>query len=373
MNRLKELQQLGQSIWLDFISREALRSGELAARIESGVLGMTSNPAIFEKSMGSGNAYDEDIQKLARLDRSTLEIYEALALEDIAAAAALLKPIYDQTAALDGYVSIEVSPRLAHDTAGTIAEARRLWKALDRPNIMIKIPGTPEGVPAIRMAIADGINVNVTLLFSIEAYEASALAYIEGLEARAARGEDVSQVASVASFFVSRVDTLVDAKLTHHNDAQGNPEAAELRGKAAIANARLAYERFEQLFSGPRWEALAAKGARPQRPLWASTSTKDPSYPDTIYMDALIGPHTVNTAPPQTIEAFADHGVVATTVTEGVDEARATLQQLEALGIRMDDVTAELLKDGVRLFAEAFDRLESGLAKKVAALSASLS
>lgn len=362
MNRLQQLQQLGQSIWLDFISRDALRSGELAARIESGVLGMTSNPAIFEKSMGSGNAYDADIAKLAKLDRSTLEIYETLALEDIAAASALLRPIYDQTDALDGYVSIEVSPRLARDTAGTVAEAKRLWKALNRPNIMIKIPGAPEGVPAIREAIAGGININVTLLFSIDAYEASALAYIEGLEQRAARGEDVSKVASVASFFVSRVDTLVDKLL------KGKPEESALRGKAAIANAKLAYERFEQLFSGPRWDALAAKGARPQRPLWASTSAKDPSFPDTIYMDALIGAHTVNTAPPQTIDAFADHGVVAVTVTEGLDEARATLAQLDALGIRMDAVTDELLRDGVRLFAEAFDRLEAGLAKKVASL-----
>jgi transaldolase/glucose-6-phosphate isomerase len=365
VNRLQELQQLGQSIWLDFISREALRSGELARKIEGGVLGMTSNPAIFEKSMGSGNAYDDDIRNLAKLDRSTLEIYETLALEDITAASALLRPVYDKTHALDGYVSIEVSPRLAHDTAGTIAEAKRLWKSLDRPNIMIKIPGTPEGVPAIRESIASGINVNVTLLFAIGAYEQAALAYIEGLEDRASRGEDISQVASVASFFVSRVDTLVDKKL------EGRPEAAALRGKAAIANAKLAYELFGKLFSGPRWEALAARGARPQRPLWASTSTKDPSYPDTIYMDALIGPHTVNTAPPQTIDAFADHGTVALTVTEGVDESRETLARLEALGIRIDDVTAELLRDGVRLFAEAFDRLESGLAKKVDALRVS--
>lgn len=366
MNRLQQLQKLGQSIWLDFISREALRSGELAQKIEGGVLGMTSNPAIFEKSMGSGNAYDDDIRKLANLDRSALEIYETLALEDITAASALLRPVYDRTDALDGYVSIEVSPRLAHDTAGTIAEAKRLWKALNRPNIMIKIPGTPEGVPAIRKAISTGININVTLLFAIDAYEAAALAYIEGLEERAARGEDVSKVASVASFFVSRVDTLVDKRL------EGKPQAAELRGRAAIANARLAYQRFELLFSGPRWEALAARGARPQRPLWASTSTKDPAYPDTIYMDALIGPHTVNTAPPQTIEAFADHGKVAVTVNAGYVEARATLKQLEDLGIGMDGVTDDLLLDGVRLFAEAFDRLESGLAKKVDALRESV-
>lgn len=366
MNRILELQQLGQSLWLDFISRDALRSGELASRIEGGVLGMTSNPAIFEKSMAAGAAYDDDIKAQVKLGRATLEIYETLALADIAAAADLLRPVYDRTAGLDGYVSIEVSPRLAHDTAGTIQEAQRLWQALGRPNIMIKIPGTPEGVPAIRSAIAAGLNINVTLLFAIEAYEQAALAYIQGLEDRAAQGQDVSRIASVASFFVSRVDTLVDKKL------KGHPEEAQLRGKAAIANAKLAYALFQKLFSGPRWDALAAQGAQVQRPLWASTSTKDPSYPDTIYMDALIGPHTVNTAPPQTIDAFADHGKVAVTVTEGVDAAQADLQQLEAAGIRMSDVTAELLQDGVRLFAEAFNRLESGLAQKVEALKAAV-
>jgi transaldolase len=361
-NRIAELQQLGQSLWLDFISRDALRSGELANYIERGVLGMTSNPAIFEKSMAAGNAYDDDIKAQVKLGRSTLEIYESLALADIAAAADLLRPVYEKTSGLDGFVSIEVSPRLAHETTGTVDEAKRLWKALSRPNIMIKIPGTPEGVPAIRLAIAAGLNVNVTLLFAIDAYEKAALAYIEGLEERAARGEDISHIASVASFFVSRVDTLVDKQLKDH------PNAKQLRGKAAIANAKLAYECFEKLFSGPRWEALAAKGAKVQRPLWASTSTKDPSYPDTIYMDGLIGPHTVNTAPPQTIDAFASHGTVTVSLTEGVDQARAELKQLAAAGIDMDAVTAELLRDGVRLFAEAFDRLESGLAKKVDAL-----
>jgi transaldolase len=363
-NRIVELQQLGQSLWLDFISRDALRSGELANYIERGILGMTSNPAIFEKSMAVGSAYDDDIKAQVKLGRPTLEIYESLALADIAAAADLLRPVYDKTNGLDGYVSIEVSPRLAHETAGTIEEAKRLWKALGRPNVMIKIPGTSEGVPAIRAAIAAGLNVNVTLLFAIDAYEKAALAYIEGLEERAAQGEDISRIASVASFFVSRVDTLIDKQLRDH------PNAAHLRGKAAIANAKLAYECFEKLFSGPRWIALAAKGAKVQRPLWASTSTKDPSYPDTIYMDGLIGPHTVNTAPPQTIESFADHGVVEVTLTKGVDQAREDLKQLAAAGIDMDAVTAELLRDGVRLFAEAFDRLENGLAKKVDALSA---
>lgn len=361
-DRIHELQKLGQSLWLDFISRDALRSGELANYVERGVLGMTSNPAIFEKSMAAGSAYDDDIRAQVKLGRSTLEIYESLALADIAAAADLLRPVYDKTGGLDGYVSIEVSPRLAHETTATVDEAKRLWKALDRPNIMIKIPGTPEGVPAIRQAIAAGININVTLLFAIDAYEKAALAFIEGLEERMAQGLPVDRIASVASFFVSRVDSLIDKNLADH------PQAAELRGKAAIANAKLAYELFEKLFSGPRWDALAARGARVQRPLWASTSTKDPSYPDTIYMDALIGSHTVNTAPPQTIDAFEDHGTVAVTVTEGLDEARRVMQQLQAAGIDMDAVTDELLWDGVRLFAEAFDRLEAGLAKKVDAL-----
>jgi transaldolase len=364
VDRIRELRRLGQSLWLDFISRDALRSGELANYIQRGVVGMTANPAIFEKSMAAGHAYDEDIRAQVKLGRSTYEMYESMALADVAAAADLLRPVYEETRGLDGYQSIEVSPRLAYDTAGSVDEAKRFWKALDRPNVMIKIPGTAEGMPAIRAATAAGININVTLLFAIEAYEHAALAYIEGLEERVSQGQDISHLASVASFFVSRVDTLVDKQL------KGKPQEAQLRGKAAIANAKLAYERFEQLFSGPRWDALAAKGAKVQRPLWASTSTKDPSYPDTIYMDELIGPHTVNTAPPQTIDAFEDHGTVAETVTKHVDGARRELQQLEAAGIHMDAVTEELLRDGVRLFSEAFDRLEGGLAKKVESLRA---
>lgn len=369
-DRIRELQQLGQSVWMDFISREALRSGELASYIERGAVGMTSNPSIFEKSMAIGNAYDDDIKAQMKLGRSTPEIYEALALADIAAAAELLRPVYDRTDGLDGYVSIEVSPLLAYDTAKTIDEAKRLWKELHRPNIMVKIPGTPEGVPAIRAATAAGLNINVTLLFAIESYEKAALAFIEGLEDRAAQGLGVSRIASVASFFVSRVDTLVDKQLTsgRGDQAQGHPETAQLRGKAGIANAKLAYERFEQLFSGPRWGALAAKGARVQRPLWASTSTKNPAYPDTMYMDGLIGPNTVNTAPVKTIDAFEDHGAVALTLTKDVDDARMTLAQLQAAGIDMHAVTDELLKEGVRLFIEAFDRLEAGLTKKVDAM-----
>ncbi|MGE5532284.1 MAG: transaldolase [Bacteroidota bacterium] len=367
-DRIRELQKLGQSLWLDFISRDALRSGELANYIERGITGMTANPAIFEKSMAAGHAYDEDIKAQAKLGRSTLQIYETLALADVGAAADLLRPVYEETRRLDGYQSIEVSPRLAYDTQGSIDEAKRFWKELSRPNVMIKIPGTIEGVPAIRAATAAGININVTLLFAIEAYEKAALAYIEGLEERAAQGLDIAGVASVASFFVSRIDTLVDKQLD--SGPQAHAHAAQLRGKAGIANAKLAYELFQKLFSGARWEALAAKGARVQRPLWASTSTKNPAYPDTMYMDALIGPHTVNTAPPQTIDAFADHGTVALTVTQGLDDARATMEQLEAAGIHMQDVTDKVLREGVRLFDEAFDRLEAGLAKKVEALRA---
>jgi transaldolase / glucose-6-phosphate isomerase len=361
-NRLVELAKLGQSVWIDFISREALRSGELARYVESGVLGLTSNPAIFEKSMAGGALYDADIRRLAAEGKNTQEIFDIMSRADIADAATLLRPVYDKTDALDGYVSIEVNPHLAHGTEETLAEAKRLWAALSRPNIFVKIPGTPAGVPAIRDSIAAGININVTLLFSIEAYEASAYAYIEGLEERAAKGQDIRKIASVASFFVSRVDTLVDKQLTNH------PDAKSLAGKAAVANAKLAYERFGQIFSGPRWEKMVTKGARVQRPLWASTSTKDPSYPDTIYVDELIGPHTVNTMPPQTVDAFMNHGTVARTVDVDVDKARAELAALANAGIDMNAVTDELLHQGVKLFAEAFDRLEAGLAKKVDAL-----
>jgi len=282
-----------------------------------------------------------------------------LALADIRAAADLLRPVYDRTDALDGYVSLEVSPYLAHDTAGTVAEARRLWAALDRPNILIKVPGTPAGVPAIAELIRSGINVNVTLLFALDAYEAAANAYLDGLTARAEAGEAVRGVASVASFFVSRVDTAVDKRLA------GHPAGVPLRGRAAVANARLAYARFQEIFAGPRWEALAAREARVQRPLWASTSTKDPTYPDTIYVDELIGPHTVNTMPPQTLAAFSDHGQVAETVTQGVAEAAALIGELAAVGIDMAGVTDALLREGVELFSVAFDKLLAGLTAKV--------
>jgi transaldolase len=363
--RFTALSRYGQSIWIDFISRDALASGELTSLVEEGVLGLTSNPAIFEQAIAKGKTYDADITRMAAAGAGVEEVYETLALADITAAADLLRPVYDRTAALDGYVSLEVSPHLAHDTAGTIANAHRLWSAAARPNLMIKVPGTPEGIPAIRALIAAGINVNVTLLFALEAYEAAADAYIEGLEERAAAGQGVDRVASVASFFVSRLDTVVDAWLADRPDLEG------LRGKAGIANTKLAYARFQQIFTGPRWEALAARGARVQRPLWASTSTKDPRYPDTIYVDELIGPHTVNTAPPQTVAAFRDHGTVSETITQDVESAQATMAALAAAGLDLHEVTDNLLRAGLQAFSTAFDRLESGLAAKIAAVQQS--
>jgi transaldolase len=366
MNHITALrEQFGQSVWIDFISRDALVSGELARLVVDGVVGLTSNPTIFEKAISSGKTYDADIATLAGQGKPVKETYEALAMADITSAADLLRPVYDRSDGLDGYVSLEVSPYLAHDTAGTIAEAKRLFAAVSRPNLMIKVPGTPEGAPAIAELIGSGININVTLLFALDAYEAAALAYLDGLEAWAAKGGSVHRVASVASFFVSRVDTVVDKLLS------GHPRETELRGRAAVANAKLAYARFGEIFSagGQRWQALAAKGARVQRPLWASTSTKNPNYRDTIYVDDLIGPHTVNTMPPQTLEAFQDHGRLAETVTAGVDEAKEALAALAAAGIAMDQVTQELLSAGVSSFSASFDQLLDGLKGKMALLA----
>jgi transaldolase len=364
MNRITALrEQFGQSVWIDFISRDALASGELARLVEDGVVGLTSNPTIFEKAISSGKSYDADIAALARGEKPVKEAYEALAMADITAAADLLRPVYDHSDGLDGYVSLEVSPHLAHDTAGTIAEAKRLFAAVSRPNLMIKVPGTPEGVPAIAELIGSGININVTLLFALDAYEAAAVAYLDGLDAWTAKGGDPHRVASVASFFVSRVDTAVDKQLS------GHPRESELRGRAAVANAKLAYARFGQIFTGPRWQTLAANGARVQRPLWASTSTKNPNYRDTIYVDDLIGPHTVNTMPPQTLEAFRDHGRLAETVSASLDEAEEVLAALATAGIDMKQVTQELLRAGVASFSASFDQLLEGLRDKMAALA----
>ena len=357
MNRIQQLAELGQSIWYDNIQRALLDDGGLAALVEAGVAGVTSNPSIFEKAMAGSTDYDDILAELAPTDMSVTEIYEALALEDIGRAADILRPVYDRTGGVDGYVSLEVSPSLARDTEGTIAEARRLYATLDRPNVLIKVPATPEGIPAIETLIGEGVNVNVTLMFSLDHYDAVSEAYISGLERLAAAGRDLSRAASVASFFVSRVDGLADKAL----EEAGNQD---LQGKIAIANTKLTYVRFQQVFGGERWERLAAQGARVQRPLWASTSTKNPRYPDTLYVDSLIGPDTVNTVPPSTLEAFQDHGTVALTLEADLDEAQDQLARLAELGIDLDAITEKLQDDGVRAFADAFDSLLEGIAAK---------
>ncbi|MEZ4590542.1 MAG: transaldolase [Chloroflexota bacterium] len=357
MSKLHELFELGQSVWYDNISRALLESGEMQALIDDGVVGVTSNPSIFEKAIAKSSDYDGAIRKLAQAGKSTNDIYEALALEDIGAAADLFRPVYDKTGGIDGYISLEVSPTLARDTEGTIAEARRLFAALNRPNIMIKVPATPEGIPAIETLIADGININVTLIFALSSYEDVMNAYITGLEKRLAAGQPIDNISSVASFFVSRVDSAVDKALS----AKGN---TDLQGKIAIANAKVAYARFQQVFGDARWQALAENGARVQRPLWASTSTKNPNYPDTLYVDTLIGPNTVNTVPPETVVAFRDHGTVAVTLTEGVEDAAGQLEALANLGVQLDEITDQLQVDGVNSFANAFESLMDSVSGK---------
>jgi transaldolase len=363
MSKLHELFQLGQSVWYDNISRALLDSGEMQALIDEGIVGVTSNPSILEKAIAQSEDYDNAICELALAGKSTNEIYEALALEDIGETADLLKPVYDKTGGVDGYISLEVSPTLAHNTAGTIAEARRLFTGLGRPNIMIKVPATPEGIPAIETLTAEGININVTLIFSLSSYEDVMNAYITGLEKRLAAGQPIDHISSVASFFVSRVDTAVDKAL----EAKGNKS---LQGKIAVANAKIAYARFQQVFSGERWQALAGNGARAQRPLWASTSAKNPAYPDTLYVDTLIGPDTVNTMPPATVEAFKDHGVVAVTLTEGVEDAAGQLEALAQAGIDLDAVTDQLQIDGVAAFAKSFHSLIDSIENKRVAILA---
>ncbi len=346
MNPLLELNSFGQSVWLDYIRRDFITSGGLQKlMIEDGLAGMTSNPAIFEKAIGGGNEYSAAIGTLKAKGLGATELYEALAVEDIQTAADQFKPVYEASKGHDGYVSLEVSPYLARDTAATVAEGRRLWKEVARPNLMVKVPGTAEGLPAIELLISQDINVNVTLLFSRAVYEQVAERYIAGLERRAAEGGDLGRVASVASFFVSRIDSAVDPLV---------PEA--LRGKTAIANAILAYASYKRIFSGIRWENLAEKGARPQRLLWASTSTKNPAYRDVMYVEELIGTNTVNTLPPATLEAFRDHGKPRASLEEDVDAARATLDAV-ATHVSLDEITAKLTVDGVKLFADAFDKL----------------
>ena len=361
MNTVQQLHQAGQSIWYDNIQRGLLTNGELAGMIaREEIRGVTSNPTIFMNAMTKSKDYDAGLVPLAKAGRTAEEIFWQLAVEDIEAAADLLAPMYQQTNAGDGYISLEVSPYLAHDTATTLSEARRLWALVNKPNLMIKIPATKAGLPAITAAIADGINVNVTLIFSRERYAEVMEAYILGLEQRAAAGLPVDRIASVASFFVSRVDTKIDGHLAQMIDREGKraEKAAKLLGKAAIANAKLAYADYKAVFGSERFRQLKAKGARVQRPLWASTGTKNPKYSDVMYVDDLIGPDTVNTVPPQTLVAFLDHGVVrAGTLEENLAAAEKVLLDLEALGIPMRVVTQELEDEGVKSFMSAFSEV----------------
>jgi transaldolase len=371
VNNIQKLAELGQSIWIDNIQRKMLTGGGLQAMIDEGLLGMTSNPTIFEKAIGSGNDYDEALRPLVARGATAEQIYDALTIEDVGLAADIFRPVFDRTQGRDGYVSIEVSPKLAHDTAGTLADARRLWQVLKRPNIMIKIPATKEGLPAIEQALADGINVNVTLMFSMNHYLAVAETYLRALEARVKAGQPIDRVASVASFFVSRVDTLLDAKLDQMVKTQGaNASLAEtLLGRAAVANSQQVYGKSVEIFGSDRFQALAAKGARPQRVLWASTSTKNPRYLDVLYVDTLIGPDTVNTVPPETYLAILNHTVVERTVDRDLEAARQVVEILKTLGFDLNEVGEQLSVEGVDKFIKSFDGLLNVIEQKRAALA----
>ncbi|MBC8087995.1 MAG: transaldolase [Phycisphaerae bacterium] len=373
-NRLHALHAIGQSLWLDYIDRTMLANGDLERRIrEDALMGMTSNPTIFEKALAEGSAYDAQLATVAS-HTTDRDAFELVASTDVRNACDKFRGVYDATNAVDGYVSLEVAPDLALDAERTVAEARKLWALVDRPNLMIKVPGTAEGAEAIRRLIADGINVNVTLLFAIDAHARVIEAFIKGLEDRVAAGRSVARIASVASFFVSRVDSSIDKQLdtmaANEKDDARRSALLALRGKAAIANAKLAYRLFTQSFSGARWDALESKGALKQRPLWASTSTKNPNYRDVIYVEELAGPATVNTLPPATLEAFRDHGEARVGVDVGVDEAERVLAQLEAHGVSVKKVTDQLLREGLASFEQSFVTLQSGLERKRASLAA---
>lgn len=350
MSKLHELNQHGQSMWLDFISRDLINSGQLDNLVAEGLRGITSNPKIFDKAISSGNAYDEQIARVAEQATSPVDVYEAVAISDVQAAADHLRTVYDQTDGLDGYVSLEVNPHLAYETNQTIAEVQRLHEGVDRPNVMFKVPATRHGVVAVRRLISLGININITLMFSLAHYNTVSQAYIDGLDAYHKAGGDVSQVASVASFFISRVDAKLDPILEEAG-------ADHLKGKIGIANAKQVYKRFKEIFSGDRWQQLSDAGARVQRPLWASTSTKDPSYPDTLYVDNLIGPQTVNTVPMETLEAFRDHGTVARTIDQNVEAADQYLVDLVKYGINLLEIGEQLQSEGVDKFTQPFDSL----------------
>lgn len=371
---LWEATRLGQSIWLDYIRRGILNNGELERMIEEYALrGVTSNPSIFEQAIGGSDDYDDALQRLAGEGLDATAVYERLAIADIQGAADLFRPIYDESGGADGFVSLEVSPTLADDTQGTLAEARRLWGAVDRPNLMVKVPGTEAGVPAVRQLLAEGININITLLFSLRGYETVMEAYLAALEQRAAAGEPLDGIASVASFFVSRVDSAVDKQIEQRLDGETHEGTkAQLRsllGKVAVANAKVAYERFREQFGGERFARLRAQGARVQRPLWASTSTKNPAYRDVLYLEELIGPDTVNTVPLDTLEAFADHGMARRSVDRQVDEAGAQLAALSEAGIDLDRITADLQEEGVAKFAKSFESLLQSVEEKMAVVA----
>jgi transaldolase len=369
-NPLVQLQEYGQAVWLDYIRRNMLASGGDLERLieQDGLRGMTANPTIFQQAIAAGDDYDAAIEQLVGRGTEPLQIYEALAAEDIRSACDLFRPLYDATGGADGFVSLEVAPSLAHDTAGTIDEARRFWRMVDRPNLMIKVPGTAEGVPAVEQLLVDGLNINITLLFSLQSYERVAWAYISALERRRAEGKTIDRIASVASFFVSRVDTLVDEQIEERLAKTPQPSMRStlegLRGKAAIANARLAYQSFKRIFGDERFRQLEAQGARVQRPLWASTSVKNKSYPELMYVENLIGPDTVDTMPRETLEAFRDHGRPRLSIEEDVDGAHETMRLLGEVGIEYEAVVAQLEDEGVEKFAKSFDDLIEGIGSK---------
>lgn len=367
-NPLVDLQKFGQSVWLDYIRRNLITSGDLQKLIDGdGLRGITSNPSIFEKAIAGSTDYADFLAQLQAQGLSTGDIYERIAIRDIQDAADLLLPVYKSTNRHDGYVSLEVSPTLARDTQATIEEARRLWKAVGRPNVMIKVPGTPEGVPAVRQLISESININITLLFAQEAYEKVAEAYIEGLET-APKGTDLGGIASVASFFVSRIDTLVDSTIDARLKTAATPQQQDLlhglQGKVAIANAKQAYRSYQTMIGDQRWKALAARGAQVQRLLWASTSTKNPKYRDVLYIEELIGPDTVNTIPPATMDAFRDHGIVRRTLDADLATSDKTMSDLEKAGISMQKATDQLLEEAIKLFADAFQKLLTAVEQK---------
>jgi len=368
-NPLKELLNYGQSMWLDYIRRDLITGGKLKTMIEKdGLRGMTSNPSIFEKAIADSSLYDDMLKSLtSRGDLDATSIYEQIAIRDIQGAADILRPVYQESQFRDGYVSLEVSPLLALKTQETIEEARRLWKTVNRENVMIKVPGTAEGLPAIQQLIGEGININVTLLFAQEVYEKVAAAYIAGIEDLAKRGGNLKKMAGVASFFISRIDTLVDSMLDEKLKSTSDPSQQtllkSLKGKVAIANGKLTYQKYQKIFSGPRWEALAGKGAQTQRVLWASTSTKNPEYRDVMYVEELIGPDTVDTMPPATIDAFRDHGKVRSSLAENVAGAQKVMDDLAKAGISIKEVTTKLTSDGVKLFADAFHKLLAAVEK----------